>query len=235
MKKQNIWKALVAAGALAVVTAGAAGGIAAYFTDTEEKVNHFTVGKIEIDLQEPEWEKKPDEDKDGIPDEAEDLTPGKELKKDPMVKNTGINDAFMFLTVEIPCRELVTVNQDGTRNPKTMTELYSYRQDSSWKKLGSCKVLDKSGKQTGRKYLYAYAQENGVCRTVKPEETTAPLFKSILFANVMEGQGVEEQAFDVVIDAYAIQTADLGLETQDASRIWQIITNQKELTEAYEK
>lgn len=233
MKKHNIWKALTAAGVLAAFLA--VGGISAYFTDTDEKVNHFTVGKIEIDLQEPEWEKKPDEDKDGVPDEAEDLIPGKRLTKNPMVKNTGTNEAFVFMTVEIPCRELVTVNQDGTRNPLAMTEICSYQQNSSWKKLGNRKVLDQAGKQTGIKYLYAYAQENGTCRIVKPGETTKSLFESILFANVMEGQGLEEKAFDLGICAYGIQTTDLNGGTTDADQIWRIITNQKELNENYQK
>lgn len=233
MKKQNIWKALAAAGVLSAFTV--VGGITAYFTDTDEKVNHFTVGKIEIELEEPEWEKKPDEDKDGVPDEAENLVPGKRLTKNPMVKNTGINDAFVFMTVEIPCREVITVNQDGTRNPSAMTDLYSYQRDSSWKELGSREIMDKAGKQTGRKYLYAYAQENGTCRIVKQKETTAPLFESVLFANVMEGQGLEEEVFDLDICAYAIQTTDLNGGTKDADQIWQIITNQKELTEKYQK
>ena len=31
------------------------GGIMAYFTDGDTATNTFTVGKISIDLQEPEW------------------------------------------------------------------------------------------------------------------------------------------------------------------------------------
>lgn len=232
MKKSNIWKAWTAAAALTALTT--VGGIMAYFTDTDEEINKFTVGKIEIDLKEPEWEKKPDTDKDNVPDEAEDMVPAKRLTKDPMVENTGVNDAYIFMTVEVPCRKLITVNSDGTRNPEAMTQLYSYQPNVYWKCLGSCEVKDDTGKQTGKKYLYAYAEESGMCRVVKPKETTKPLFESVLFVNAMEGQGLEETAFEMPIHAYGIQTTDLNEGTKDAAQIWQIITNQKELSEKYQ-
>ena len=182
-----------------------------------------------------EWEKKADQDKNNIPDEAEHMIPLQTITKDPKVQNTGINDAYIFLTVEIPCRELITVNADGMKNPPGMTPLYSYEQDASWKHLGSCKALDEKGKQTGVKHLYAYAEASGKCRIVKPKETTLPLFHSVTFANVLEGQGLEEQEFTIDIQAYGIQTANLNGGTSDAMEIWQILSNQKEIPEHYQK
>lgn len=231
--KNNMWKAWMIAGAMAA--AMTVGGVMAYFTDTDEKVNSFTVGRVEIELQEPEWDKKPDEDDNGIPDEAENMVPMQTITKDPKVKNTGDNDAFIFLTVEKPCREAVTVNADGTRNPSTMTELYQYAADKSWICLGSCPVTDGKGNQTARKYLYAYAGENGECTAVIPGDTTVPLFEQVTFANLMEEQGVENQTFSMPIHAYAIQTTDLDGGTKDARRIWQIISNQKELKDYFQE
>ena len=233
MKKQHIWRVWIAAGTVLAVST--VGSLMAYFTDTQEKVNHFTGGKIQIALQEPEWEKKADQDKNNIPDEAEHMIPLQTITKDPKVQNTGINDAYTFLTVEIPCRELITVNADGMKNPPGMTPLYSYEQDASWKHLGSCKALDEKGKQTGVKHLYAYAEASGKCRIVKPKETTLPLFHSVTFANVLEGQGLEEQEFTIDIQAYGIQTANLNGGTSDAMEIWQILSNQKEIPEHYQK
>lgn len=51
------------------------GGMTAYFTDTESVVNEFTVGKISIKLTEPRWN----------PENGKDITPLKEVAKDPMV------------------------------------------------------------------------------------------------------------------------------------------------------
>lgn len=223
---------LMAAGVLAAVTS--VSSVMAYFTDTDEKVNHFTVGRVEIELQEPEWDKNPDENDNGVPDEAENMTPMKTVTKDPKVKNTGDNDAFIFLTVEKPCRDVITVNPDGTRNPSGMTELYTYEKNKNWIYLGSCLVKDGAGKQTGKKYLYAYGEESGECTAVKPGETTSTLFDAITLVNLMEGQGVENKAYDIPVQAYAIQTSDLEGGTKDARQIWQIITNQKELTERYQ-
>lgn len=232
MKKNNIWKAWIATAAIIAVTT--VGGLTAYFTDTQEKINHFTVGKVKIELKEPEWEKKPDGDKNEIPDEAEHMTPLQRITKDPQVKNTGINDAYIFMTVEIPCREIITVNGDGMKNPRALTPLYSYEKDASWKYMGSYRVLDQEKKQTGIKHLYAYAEESGKCRTVKPNETTIALFKNVLFVNAMEGQGLEEQPFTMNIQAYGIQTMNLNGGTTDAQQIWQIITNQKDIAENYQ-
>ena len=148
---------------------------------------------------------------------------------------TDTQEKVNFLTVEIPCRELITVNADGMKNPPGMTPLYSYEQDASWKHLGSCKALDEKGKQTGVKHLYAYAEASGKCRIVKPKETTLPLFHSVTFANVLEGQGLEEQEFTIDIQAYGIQTANLNGGTSDAMEIWQILSNQKEIPEHYQK
>ena len=106
MKKNMIKGSIVGFGLAAILTTG---GLMAYFTDSDTQTNTFTVGKVTVDLQEPEWDKYPDTDKDGVPDEAEDMTPNKTIKKDPTITNTGINDQFVFATVQVPCRNIIAV------------------------------------------------------------------------------------------------------------------------------
>ena len=185
--KNKTWKNYL--GAAALVTVLFAGSVSAYFTDQDEKVNTFTVGKVTIELEEPKWEKKPDDNGNKIPDEAERMTPNQTIIKDPQVKNTGNNDAFIYMTVEVPCRQIISVNNDGTRNPLAMRELYNYQVDNSWKLLGTVDVSDESGKKVAVKHLYAYAGAQGICTVVKPQETTKPLFNQVTFINAMEGQG----------------------------------------------
>lgn len=233
MKNKKV-KVLLAVGALTGVLA--TGGALAYFTDKDEGVNQFTVGRVEIDLQEPEWEKKPDEDGNEIPDEAEDMTPNQTISKDPKIKNTGVNDAYVFLTVQIPCREIVTANADGTKNPKALTDLYSYTADTSWTKLGTYDVLGEDGKSvTAHKYLYAYATAGGDCTVLNPGKTTKALFEEVTFVNAVEGQGLEEEKFDIAIDAYGIQTTDLNGGVKTPHEVWNVITNQKEISEVYQQ
>ena len=94
------------------------GSAMAYFTDSEQAKNHITIGKVDISLTEPNWDKVPDKEKENI-------VPGKELVKDPTITNTGINDAFVFMKVTVPAAELVTANEDGTKNEKALKQLYS--------------------------------------------------------------------------------------------------------------
>lgn len=94
-------------------------------------------------------------------------------------------------------------------------------------------VSDESGKKVAAKHLYAYAGAQGICTVVKPQETTKPLFNQVTFINAMEGQGLEENTYKINIQAYGIQTTDLNGGTKDAAEIWNIITNQRELTERF--
>lgn len=232
MKNKKIWMGSAAAAVLAAVMT--AGGIMAYFTDTEEKVNHFTVGSVEITLEEPKWDEKPDEDGDGVPDEAEDLLPVQTVTKDPQITNTGTNDAFVFAVVQVPCRNIVTANTDGTKNPQAMTDLFSYRPGNAWTSLGMYEVTGEDGTVTAHKYLYAYAPLGENCTVVKPGETTQPLFESVTFVNAVEGQGLENAAFDLEISAYGIQTTDLDGGRETPAQVWGILSNQKELPETYQ-
>ena len=70
-------KLLIMGGALACLAG--VGGIMAYFTDNDVAENKFTVGEIEIDLQEPTWDALPDTDGDDIPDEHEDILPNETI------------------------------------------------------------------------------------------------------------------------------------------------------------
>lgn len=87
MKKKLLTMCLVAALAATAVV----GGTMAYFTDTtEEKVNKFTVGNVDIDLTEPSW--KGDAT----------LMPGVSYKKDPTITiANGSQDAYVFLKMDM--------------------------------------------------------------------------------------------------------------------------------------
>lgn len=231
MKEKKKWKICVLAGLLAALTA--IGGVAAYFTDTDTSVTTFTVGKIEIDLQEPAWEEKEDANANGIPDEAEKMEPAQTITKDPFVENTGTNAAYIFLTVETPYRSLVTVNADGTKNQEKEVALYSYESNTNWVLLGTTYEMDVDNNYVSEKKLYAYAKEDGNCISLKPGVSTNTLFDTVTMANVVEGQMLESQTFEQTIVAYGIQTSNLQVEGADAKRIWEIISNQGELSEEY--
>ena len=112
MKNRKLVKGIALA---AVITALAAGGTAAYLTDFETATNSFTVGKVDIDLDEPNWK----------PEDNTDLVPTQVIRKDPYVANKGVNEAFVYLEVSVPVRrmapEMHLQKQSCSASPKTRT------------------------------------------------------------------------------------------------------------------
>lgn len=88
MKKKVVTLCLV----LALAAIAIAGGTIAYFTDTANADNVFTVGNVDITLTEPNWEGQGSKD-------APEAYPGEALAKDPTVKNDGENPCFVRISV----------------------------------------------------------------------------------------------------------------------------------------
>ena len=117
-KKRNLKKAGFVAGVLCLASIG---GVSAYLTDFDKKDNQFTVGKVSIKLDEPGFKAE----------EETKIEPGKEIKKDPQIKNTGVNDAFVYLEVSVPTANVEAAAEDGTRlgtrkNGNTQIYVYAY-------------------------------------------------------------------------------------------------------------
>lgn len=84
MKKKIVTVCL----AVALMVTALIGGSLAYFTDEDTKDNTFTVGNVDIVLDEPNW--------DGPIDDA---YPGQVLAKDPNVTNNGDNPCYVRIKV----------------------------------------------------------------------------------------------------------------------------------------
>ena len=121
MKKKIIAVCLIVALAATAVV----GGTLAYFTDNEEATNTFTVGNVDIELEEPNWEGNGSED-------APEAYPGEPLAKDPTVENVGKNPCFVRIKVE----GLDCLDPAG---------LITYRTDYVTGKLGDNWVLHTDG------------------------------------------------------------------------------------------
>lgn len=86
MKKKILSTCLV----VALAATALVGGTLAYFTDTDTKTNTFTMGNVDITLEED------------FPEDE--LLPGENnaLKKEVTVKNVGSEDAYMWIELWIP-------------------------------------------------------------------------------------------------------------------------------------
>ncbi len=102
MKKKMVTLCLV----VALVLTAAIGGTMAYFVDTDDATNTFTVGNVDIDLTEDAWD-------NGGKEEAKDAYPGEALAKDPTVTNIGKNPCFVRI-------EVTNLDQFGENNMITL-------------------------------------------------------------------------------------------------------------------
>lgn len=87
-KKKIVSVALAASLAATAIV----GGTLAYFTDTDNADNVFTVGNVDIALTEPNWE----------PEDAVNMYPGEVVSKDPTVTNVGNNPCLLRVKIEWP-------------------------------------------------------------------------------------------------------------------------------------
>ena len=119
------------------------GGISAYFVDKDTIQNTFTVGSVDIFLDEPNWE---EEDK---------VFPNQTLPKDPQVTNVGDNDAYIFVEVEVPYATVRTESTNGIVSPAKEQELFTYDVNEGWVEIISTKDEEK-GVVT---HVYAYMRK----------------------------------------------------------------------------
>lgn len=224
MKKKNLQKAVVATALIGTLCIG---GIMAYFTDADTQTNTFTVGKVSLDLQDPNWQP------------PKDITPGQEIEKDPQIKNDGINDEYVFMEVVVPYANVTIANEDGTKAAeKADTELFSYDVKDGWVEIGT--PTKDEGKKTVT-HLYAYGTKEQMT-AVSANQTTGSLFDWVRFANVVEDEGLEETTQHIVLNAYGIQTDNINDGKTDLDginndgkitpdEIWKVLKNQAPTTD----
>lgn len=88
MKKKILAICLI----IALAATAVVGGTLAWFTDEADARNTFTVGNVDIELTEPNWDSTGAED-------APAVYPGEALAKDPTVENIGANPCFVRVEV----------------------------------------------------------------------------------------------------------------------------------------
>ena len=189
--KKNTVKIMTLAGILCLASVG---GVSAYLTDYEKVSNEFTVGKVDIELKEPEW--KPEENKK--------IEPSKVIHKDPQITNTGTNDAFVYMEGSIPMANVEAAAENGERLGKKVQELFYFEAKDSWMQLSV------QNTESRRTYTYAYT------KILKPQETSEALFDTVKFLNLIEGQ-LDGQTFEIPVRAYAIQTSYTGGSSDNLS------------------
>lgn len=224
MKRKVNNKVKIVAAACLIALLGI-GGIRAYMTDHDTAANPFTVGKVDFNLYEESWDGELPDGSYATPSEAtpsealgvnqaRDIYSGKVINKDPAIKNNSRNDAYLRMSVKIPVAYVVTAYEDGTvkNNGYPMeTELFTYHENYG---TGMRKVSDyprveiATTSEAVRKYhVYEYQYTGGGSQEIPlpAGQDIPPLFNTVTFANVIEGQ-VDENTEFIMVDFKAIQS-----------------------------
>ena len=177
---------------IAMVAVLAIAAISAYFTATDNATNTFTMGKVDIEQLEPNWDPDP-----------EDVTPNEEFEKDPQVKNKGESGTFIFEVVRVPHKTIKTANattgapattaaktqlfqlnktkNSAAANTWTGTDTYH---DEAWTLVAT----DPTGSDTTNYVTYVFAYGSSTAMTeLAAGATTTPLFESVTFCNALSG------------------------------------------------
>lgn len=192
MKKKIISLCLVAA--LAVVAI--AGASLAYFTDKDAKTNTFTLGNVDIELNEEKWE------------EPIAAVPDVEYAKDPVVTNIGENDAW--IRVDVTLSDAAAFTAAAARHQITdLATIFAGHDETKWTLAGTPVYDDEANTLT---YSYYYNTVLAV------DKSTEALFTSVTIPAVFDNDDMKEIRADFTIDvtAHAIQTADSYNTVADA-------------------
>ena len=211
MKTKKWQRTTLAALLLGAALGISAGAVNAYFTSGEGTRNTFTTGQVKISLNELSWK----------PQDGKNLVARETVKKDPRITNTGSNDAYVFMTVQVPVRTVTMYTDTGRKEdyPET-TELFELKKKTGtgYETLSSensgnwVELTERTTPGTEDKsfttYVYAYKVP------LKKGETTEALFDAVRLKNVIEGYSEishisTKDEYPVIVNGYAIQASDV--------------------------
>ena len=181
---------------VALMAVFAIGGSLAYFTDTDAKANTFTVGNVDITLTENAW----DANDTHIAD------PGVAVAKDPVVTNTGENEAWVRVNVTISdAAEFKAAMQ--AHNITNLATIFAGHSETVWKRAG---IKEDTAANT---ITYSYYYKNKLAKGA----STEAIFTSVTIPASFTSAEMATLGDDFTINvtADAIQTS--GLDTVEAA------------------
>lgn len=163
--------------ALVVVLAFAlgVGGTFAYLTaKTATVVNTFTVGQIDVDLYETGADGEP------VTSKSYTVAPGQTAAKDPTIKVTAGDQAWVFIGVNNPNSDITFTVNDG------------------WTQVGTYTVTTGEGEAATRTVYTVYGYDTKVAK-----DGTATLFDKVSFSSGIE---VGAKFKDITLIGFGVQT-----------------------------
>ena len=231
MKKKTMKR--VVAGCL-VLGILASVGIGAYLTDTETKTDVYTVGNVQAEIV---------ANGDMEVTNAGYLLPGTVHTYERAATNTGINDAYVFMSITIPYEMVGVSEDDGTQIGERVRQLFTPGVDggyigSEWKLvdvgyIGQYEIED-NGQYCGEHdkysavvgdtitYVYGYIGDNadGSLKALKSGETTSNLVETMELTNLYHADKIDGE---ISTKLYAIQSNNVNGGLTDVNGVWAVI------------
>lgn len=203
MKKS---KAILMALCAVLLVAASVMGTLAYLTSTDSVTNTFTVGKVEITLDEA------DVNADGTPVQGADrvdaneyhLLPGHTYAKDPII-HVDANSEKCYLFVKV-VNEIAAIEEKGTTEAPAATTVAAQMTANGWKAVDG---------QTG---VFVYTKNTENPFAVAGGENVTVFEKFIIDDDVDNATLANYSNKKITVTAYAIQ-AD-GFADETAADIW---------------
>ena len=206
-------KLLIMSVAMVLVCAFAVGMTIAYLTSTDEVVNTFTVGNVQIKLDEAdvdEYGRVPQgSPAPRVTENTYKLIPGHTYTKDPTVTVlSGSEESYIKMTVTVTKSDVL--DDIFAPNGADLTSIFDDYDGTTW----IYKDITEDNENKTRTYEFWYKE------TVDARENAVklePLFTSIVVPNFITGDQLAElQTMTITVNAYAIQADGFA----DAAAAW---------------
>lgn len=186
------------------------GGMLAYFTDSENTTNEFTLGEVDISLSEPSWT--------GSQGSPVEILPGQTVAKDPTVTNDGASDVYAFAQVVFPYASVTT---EGSSQASAQ-ELYSYSINDEWVEVGSA-VIDATNHTSTHLYAYVGDPAESPMKALSSGDSTATVFDNVTLKNVTNPTELSGISLDIDVTAEGIQVNGLPSSANTPTAIHNLI------------
>ncbi|MGN1023930.1 MAG: hypothetical protein ACI4OJ_10550, partial [Lachnospiraceae bacterium] len=154
---------------------------------------------------------------------AKNILPNQLIAKNPIIQNTGKNDAIVFARVSVPAKNVLTAEEAaaGASTAQNRHELFTLL-DKNSTEISESYASGTAG-NPGWTVLHHTTGENdnyyvlGYTAKVTPGASTPAVFDNVRFLNVVEGQA--DNGLDVNVEAFAIQAENLrNIDTSSLSK-----------------
>lgn len=185
------WKPLLAVAAILLILISIYSSIA-YFTDKEQADNVFTVGTVDVTLDEPKWNSKGEHN----------ITPGAFYQKDPTVHNVGDTDAYVRIHVRVTDYAAFMAAKPDFDHEDLFMDI-----GSKWIRVDEPKI-DTAADTI--EYIYTYNE------ILPAGKDTEPLFSGVTMPSFADAEFTVATggSFDVTVYADAIQADGFSDHTQ---------------------